>query len=206
MTTITTILLDRDGTLIEEEHYLRDPDRVRLVPDIVAPWRALAENGCRFFLVTNQSGIGRGLFDRKDYLRVHARLLQLLQEQGLTLTDAAFCPHVPAEKCDCRKPGPGMWTALTQKHGLRPGETVMIGDKIADVRFGLNLGCAQSVLVLTGHGREEAQKLGLPPLPEHEDWQRLPARIGWPQIQARSLGAYLNLLVQETTHKDAHRI
>ncbi|MDO4768056.1 MAG: HAD family hydrolase, partial [Pseudomonadota bacterium] len=65
MTTITTILLDRDGTLIEEEHYLRDPALVRLIPGIAATWKALADHRCRFFLATNQSGIGRGLFSRE---------------------------------------------------------------------------------------------------------------------------------------------
>jgi D-glycero-D-manno-heptose 1,7-bisphosphate phosphatase len=199
MSTITNIFLDRDGTLIEEEHYLRDPDRVRLVPGIAAPWRVLAENGCRFFLVTNQSGIGRGLFGREDYLRVHSRLQQLLEEQGLPLMDTAFCPHAPAEKCRCRKPAPGMWAELAQKHDLRPSETVMVGDKIADVHFGLTVGCAQTVLVLTGHGRKEAQKLGLPPLPDHLDYQELLPGPDRPQIQARSLSVYLNLLVQEMT-------
>ncbi|HCU70013.1 MAG TPA: HAD family hydrolase, partial [Desulfomicrobium sp.] len=95
MTRIETILLDRDGTLIEERHYLRDPELVALIPGAAAPMRRLAELGCRFFLASNQSGIGRGLLTPDDYFAVHARLEELLRAEGITLGGAAFCPHGP---------------------------------------------------------------------------------------------------------------
>ena len=207
MTTITTILLDRDGTLIEEEHYLSDPALVRLIPGIATPWKTLAGRGCRFFLATNQSGIGRGLFSREDYEKVHARLLELLRDHGMNLSGAALCPHAPVENCSCRKPGTGLWEELAGKYGLWPEQTAMAGDKAADIRFGLAAGFAETALVLSGHGREEALKLGLPPLADHENIRHLPGRPGWPRYQARTLGHYLSDLVQRTAHRDnAHRI
>lgn len=206
MSSITAILLDRDGTLIEEEHYLRDPELVRLVPGTAEPWRVLAGRGCRFFLATNQSGIGRGLFTRKDYEHVHARLLELLRENGMVLTAAALCPHAPEENCACRKPGIGMWTELARTYGLRPEQTVMVGDKTADIRFGLTAGCAETALVLSGHGPDEARRLGLSLLTDRENIRRLPDRPGWPHVLARSLSHYLNFLVQKTAPQDAHRI
>jgi D-glycero-D-manno-heptose 1,7-bisphosphate phosphatase len=204
MTRIHTILLDRDGTLIEERHYLRDPEQVVLVPGAAEPMRRLAELGCRFFLASNQSGIGRGLLTTDDYLAVHARLEGLLQSEGITLTGAAFCPHGPAEGCPCRKPLTGMWTELSARFGLHPESTVMIGDKAADIAFGRAIGCAETVLVLTGHGRDEAIKLGLDP--SVATVQACPAGPGRPDWLCRDLGAYLDLLVQKKGLVHAHRI
>lgn len=204
MKDIDTILLDRDGTLIEERHYLRDPDQVCLATRIAAPWRRLAHLGCRFFLVSNQSGIGRGLLTLEEYRSVHARLQELLQAEGLSLQDSVFCPHGPEADCDCRKPRPGLWRRLVQAHNLRGESTVMVGDKVADIRFGHAIGCAETVLVMTGYGPKEALALGLPPL--DGEVQRCPARPGWPAWQASDLAAYLTLLVQRKEHVHAHRI
>jgi len=204
MTRIRTILLDRDGTLIEERHYLRDPEQVVLIPGVAACMRRLAGLGCGFFLASNQSGIGRGYFSQDQYLAVHARLEALLRDEGADLVDSAFCPHAPDTDCPCRKPLTGMWQDLAEKHGLRPEETVMIGDKAADIRFGQAIGCAETVLVLTGHGSEEAAKLGLPPLQNPvEPCAPGPGRPTW---VARSLADYLKLLVQNLGDVHAHRI
>lgn len=204
MTDIDTILLDRDGTLIEERHYLRDPDQVALIPGVAAPMRRLGELGCGFYLASNQSGIGRGLFSSDEYLRVHARLEELLLAEGIRLGGAAHCPHSPEEACQCRKPRPGLWRDLAARFGLSARKAVMIGDKVADIRFGQAIGCAQTVLVLTGHGPEAARSLGLdapdapvlrcPPGPDRPTWL------------ARDLGSYLSLLVQKKEHVHAHRI
>jgi len=204
MTNIDTILLDRDGTLIEERHYLRDPDLVALMPGVAAPMRRLMELGCAFYLASNQSGIGRGFFRVEDYHQVHARLVELLLAEGVTLGGAAFCPHAPEDGCACRKPRTGLWRELAQAFGLRPEKTVMIGDKMADIRFGKAIGCAKTVLVLTGHGLDAACKLGLesqgepvrpcPPNPDNPTWL------------AKDLAAFLWQLVQKKEHVHAHRI
>lgn len=201
---IDTILLDRDGTLIVEQDYLRNPELVQLIQGVQRPWRLLNQQGCRFFLVTNQSGIGRGYFTLADYEQVHARLLSILAEQYMVLTDTAFCPHAPNQKCDCRKPQPGLWYTLSLHHDLCAQNTVMIGDKSADIHFGQAIGCAETVLIHTGHGQREAKKLGLPPLVLPVEI--CPAQPGWPSLQARSLADYLDHLVQNKVVVHAHRI
>jgi D-glycero-D-manno-heptose 1,7-bisphosphate phosphatase len=204
MTRIRTILLDRDGTLIEERHYLRDPDQVVLIPGVAEPMRLLAEMGCRFFLTSNQSGIGRGLLSEDDYRAVHARLEALLRAEGVILGGAAFCPHAPHDACRCRKPRTGMWQDLSRRFALLPESTVMVGDKAVDVAFGQAAGCAETALVLTGHGRDEALKLGL--RPSGEDVLALPPEPGKPDVVARNLACYLNRLVQKKGLVHAHRV
>ena len=204
MTRIQSILLDRDGTLIEERHYLRDPEQVALVPGVAGTMRSLADLGCRFYLVSNQSGIGRGLLTLDDYLAVHARLEELLRAEGITLSGAAFCPHAPSEDCACRKPHTGMWVELAARYGLRAETSVMVGDKIADIGFGRAAGCAETVLVLTGHGPEPAARLGLDPLTA--DVQACPPGPDRPDQLARDLGRYLGLLVQKKGLVHAHRV
>jgi D-glycero-D-manno-heptose 1,7-bisphosphate phosphatase len=189
---IDTVLLDRDGTLIEECHYLCDPDAVRLIPEVPTPMARLCQLGVRFFLVSNQSGIGRGIFREADLVRVQARLTELLAAQGITLAGAAFCPHAPEEGCRCRKPAPGQWEALDQEHGLDPGSTLVVGDKISDVALGRSQGC-MTALVRTGHGEAHAKRLGLPPLAG--DLMALPAHPQWPDLQASSLAAVLKALL-----------
>lgn len=161
---LRNILLDRDGTLIKECNYLHDPDRVMLLPGAARALLTLQRAGCRLFLVTNQSGIGRGYFPEADYHAVQDRLAELLAAHGVHIEDTLFCPHTPDAGCSCRKPRTGMWTELVNRHGLRPGESIMIGDKLADIGFARNAGLAAAVLVLTGHGEKERIKLS-----EHPD-------------------------------------
>ncbi len=203
--TIKNIILDRDGTLIEERHYLRNPEEVHLITGVVAPMRKLCQIGCHFFVVSNQSGIGRGILTLEDYQTVHARLIQILNTHDITLQDAVFCPHAPSEQCTCRKPGQALWKQLVEKHGLRAEESVMVGDKASDVRFGLNAGMALSALVRTGHGNAQAEKMGLPVL--HPPVEALPERReDWPHLQARNLTDFLDWLVQQKGLVHAHRI
>ncbi|WP_045221147.1 D-glycero-alpha-D-manno-heptose-1,7-bisphosphate 7-phosphatase [Desulfonatronum thioautotrophicum] len=156
------ILLDRDGTVIEERHYLADPDQVQLIPGAASAMRILTRAGCQLFLVTNQSGIGRSYFSRAQYAAVEQRLLHLLREEGVELMATVMCPHAPIEVCDCRKPLPGLWEDLRAIHGLDPNRSIMIGDKTADIRFARAAGLKTAALVLTGHGRKTAESLNLP--------------------------------------------
>lgn len=154
------VILDRDGTVIAEKHYLSAPEQVELLPGVAAALRRLCRAGARLFIVTNQSGIGRGYFSLDAYEQVAARLSALLKAEGVELEATLFCPHAPADRCACRKPDIGMWLELSRKFALAPEQSVMIGDKMDDIRFGLNSGLAAVILVLTGHGRETAAKYG----------------------------------------------
>jgi D-glycero-D-manno-heptose 1,7-bisphosphate phosphatase len=157
---LRNILFDRDGTLIEDRHYLSDPAQVALLPGVAQALRRLSQ-GARLFVVSNQSGVGRGYFSLESVHACNARLAQLLAAHDLHFTDMLFCPHSPEDGCPCRKPRTGMWEELRERHGLHPAHTAMIGDKHDDVRFGLAAGL-HAVLVLTGKGREHAARLGLP--------------------------------------------
>lgn len=158
---LRNLLLDRDGTVIEDRHYLSDPEGVTLLPGVGPALARLSRAGFRFFLVTNQSGIGRGYFTATDYEACQARLAALLAPYGVTFVDTACCPHAPEEQCSCRKPGTGMWESLRTRHDLAADETVMVGDKLDDMLFARNARLAATILVLTGKGAKEAGSIGL---------------------------------------------
>ena len=179
------IFVDRDGTLIEDKHYLSDPAGVYLLPHVAESLKKIQEHGIKIFIVTNQSGIGRGYFTEKDFFACQKELEKQLNGFGVFVTDTAFCPHSPCgtsdtnnpsnlsdrsnlnnsnpqnKNCDCRKPYIGMWEQLSKKHGLVASKCVMIGDKKEDVGFGLNAGFALSALIATGKGVDSAEKLGI---------------------------------------------
>jgi len=193
---ITTIILDRDGTVIVDKHYLCDPAGVELLPGAASGLARLAGAGMGLYLASNQSGIGRGYFGEADQAAVHARLEEVLAGHGVRLSGAAHCPHAPEEACACRKPATGLWDALAAEHGLSPAASIMVGDKPADVSLGLNANLAASVLVLTGKGGATAEKMGLPPLPGDRPWLELTERReGWPHLVARDLDAVADWLL-----------
>lgn len=155
------IILDRDGTIIKDKHYLSDPEGVELLPGVAAAMRLLSLAGAKFFIVTNQSGIGRGYFDESAYAACAGKLAELLAQEDVTVEHTAYCPHAPEHDCVCRKPAAGMWDEIKGKFHIVPERTIMIGDKMDDIRFGINNNFAANILVLTGHGRETAEKYAL---------------------------------------------
>ncbi len=196
MSHIRSVLLDRDGTVIVDKHYLSDPAGLELLPGAAEGLAMLSRAGARLFLATNQSGIGRGYFSERDYHACAAALAQLLEGRGIRLEGAAFCPHAPEDACACRKPALGMWEKLRDGYGLRAGATAMIGDKAEDVAFGLAAGFAAVALVLTGKGAAAARAMNLPLPAAEEAFLSLGERqANWPHIVARDLrGAALGIL------------
>jgi histidinol-phosphate phosphatase family protein len=154
------VALDRDGTLIEEQPYLSDPGRVRLLPGAAQAVRRLREMGLPVVLLTNQSGIGRGYFGLEMLEEIHARLFSLLAEEGAALDGVYFCPHLPAAGCPCRKPGVGLLQRAARDLGLRPQDAFVIGDKESDIELGRRAR-ATAILVETGWGSETALHCGL---------------------------------------------
>jgi D-glycero-D-manno-heptose 1,7-bisphosphate phosphatase len=133
--------LDRDGTLIADPGYLRDPSRVALLPGAVDALRAFRKAGLALVVVTNQSGLARGTILPHEAAAVRARFEALLAEQGLALDATYTCPHGPEDGCPCRKPRPGMLLQAARELGLDLAASVMIGDKVADAEAGLAAGC-----------------------------------------------------------------
>lgn len=134
--------LDRDGTLIHDAHYLRDPALVRLLPDVTAPLRRLRDAGFALVVITNQSGIARGLLSEQDYLAVRDRLDALLAAEGIMLDASHHCPHEPERSgpCECRKPGTLLHRTAARDLGLDFARSVFIGDRFRDVAPALALG------------------------------------------------------------------
>lgn len=145
------ILLDRDGTLNVDTHYLSDPADLRLETGAAEGLRHLRDLGFRFAVLTNQSGIARGYFSRERLDDIHARLSAMLAEEGITIDGYFICPHGPDQECPCRKPLPGLGEQARAALGFDPALAWMIGDKDADVGLGQALG-AKTVLVRTGKG------------------------------------------------------
>ena len=139
--------LDRDGTLIFDPGYLADPDGVRVLPGVVAALRRLRAAGFLLVIVSNQSGIARGLYTTGDLSRVNQRMTDLFAAEGIRFDAVKYCEHGPEQGCGCRKPAPGMLRAAAAELGVGMADSVMVGDKVADVLAGLAAGCTRNFLL-----------------------------------------------------------
>ena len=147
------VILDRDGTINIEKHYLSDPNQIELLPSAGSGMRRMQEYGLGLLVVTNQSAIGRGYFDDRRLEQIHERLRKLLSEEGVQIEAFYYCPHIPDDECRCRKPEPGMIEMAVEAYGFQPDNAVVIGDKLCDIELGQRVG-ATTILVGTGYGRE----------------------------------------------------
>lgn len=158
------VFLDRDGTVIAERHYLKDPAGVELLPGAAKALKRLQDAGFLLFFVTNQSGVGRGYFSLEEALRVQARVEALLGEHGVRLTKTYLAPEAPDQPSRGRKPSPAFLWDARDEFGVDLARSYMIGDKWMDLACGWNAGVRRSVLVCTGYGRQtlerEAARLG----------------------------------------------
>lgn len=152
------VFLDRDGTVIEEKHYLCRPEDVELLPTAGETIARLNEMGMAVAIVTNQAGIARGYFPESRIAEVHARLDELLAQHGAKIERYEYCPHHPVEglgsykiDCDCRKPKPGMLTRAAAALNIDLSRSLMVGDRLGDLEAGAAAGC-HSALVRTGYG------------------------------------------------------
>jgi D-glycero-D-manno-heptose 1,7-bisphosphate phosphatase len=151
------VFLDRDGTIIEDVGYLHDPDRVRLLSGAAAAIRRLNREGVPVVVVTNQSGIARGLLNQEDYQAAQRRVEELLGQQGARLDADYFCPHLPelTGPCECRKPGLLLYRLAAERFGIDLGRSWWVGDRIRDVLPAESFG-ARGMLVGTGAGEAES--------------------------------------------------
>ena len=158
------VFLDRDGTINREVNYLADPADLELLPGAAEALRRLKDAGYLLCVVTNQSGVARGLLDEDRLGEVHERLRALLSAEGVQLDWIGYCPHHPTEgrvgyraNCFCRKPRPGMMLEAAARLGIDLDRSWCIGDSMRDLKAGERVG-VMGLLVKTGKGTEQARK------------------------------------------------
>ena len=155
------IFLDRDGTINEEVDFLSSPHDLRLISGSAAAIREANELGIKVFIVTNQSGIARGLLTEQQLAEIHNNLVMLLHNAAARIDAIYYCPHHPEigespyrTQCDCRKPNTGMLLQAAREFDIDLKKSYVIGDRMLDMQTGNNVG-ATSILVLTGYGKQE---------------------------------------------------
>ena len=135
------LFLDRDGTIIEDPGYLRDPEAIRFFPHAADVLRALVRAGWKLIVVSNQSGVGRGLIHHREMVAVQDRFLAMMKEAGAPITATYVCIHLPEDACQCRKPSDFLVRQAAREHTIDLGASWMIGDRESDIACGKNSGC-----------------------------------------------------------------
>jgi D-glycero-D-manno-heptose 1,7-bisphosphate phosphatase len=159
------IFLDRDGTLNKDVGYPNSIEAIEVYPYTYEAVRRIKGAGFLAVVVTNQSGIGRGLIQEKRLRDIHQKMLDLFIKNNAPLDGIYYCPHYInsvnpeyRKDCTCRKPNPGMALKAAEDLNIQLEGSYMVGDKMEDIEFGLNFD-ATPVLLLTGHGQKALQKL-----------------------------------------------
>ncbi len=182
-----TIFLDRDGTLNLDPGYIKSPDQLELFVGVPEALASVKQAGAKLIIVTNQSGIARGLFSHNELEAVHMKLVQLLEVAGVSLDAIYYCPHHPDDGCGCRKPNRGMIDQAVREHGVDLERSYVIGDHARDIELAKRVG-VRSILVTTGAvSPEEVDGLkasGLSP-----DWvaPSLAEAVAWLMTDASTL-------------------
>jgi D-glycero-D-manno-heptose 1,7-bisphosphate phosphatase len=148
------VFLDRDGTIIEDKDYLSHPEEVVILPEAPAALACLQHAGFKLFIVSNQSGVGRGYFTLADVESVHAHLTGEFARHGVRFEKIYFAPEAPEEPSRGRKPSAQFLFDARDEFGLDLAGSYMVGDKLSDLECGWNAGVKQCLLVRTGYGAE----------------------------------------------------
>ena len=135
------VFIDRDGTMAIDAHYCSRPEDFVLYPNTAGGLKKLQEHGYKLIVITNQSGIGRGIFNEEMLHKIHEKMVRELSGQGVRLDGIYYCPHHPDEKCDCRKPRPKMVMKAVKEHDIDLKGSFVIGDLQMDIDLGKNIGC-----------------------------------------------------------------
>ena len=140
------VVLDRDGTIVVDRRYLADPAGLEFEPGAAEGLKWLFGHGYRLVVITNQSGVGRGIFPLARIHAMNLRLNAMVEEIGAELAGIYYCPHAPDAGCTCRKPALGLMRRAASELGFDPGSSVVIGDKESDIEFGSRAG-AMTILI-----------------------------------------------------------
>ena len=157
------VFLDRDGTINIEKEYLSDPKQLELYSKSAKAIKELNDAGIPVVVVTNQSGIGRGMFTIETLNNIHLKLAKMLKKEAGAVIDCVyFCPNTPKDKCACRKPQLGMIEKAGKELNIDTEHSYFVGDKVCDIKMGRKAG-GKSVLVLTGYGKVEKKDISCQP-------------------------------------------
>ncbi|MCZ2721855.1 D-glycero-beta-D-manno-heptose 1,7-bisphosphate 7-phosphatase [Marinomonas sp. 15G1-11] len=154
------IILDRDGVInYDSDQYIKTLDEWQPIPGSIKSIAALSKAGFQVYVATNQSGVARGYYTIDTLNKMHAKMQQLVEDEGGTFAGIHYCPHGPDDNCSCRKPKAGMIETIEQELGVNFNTTpaIMVGDSKRDLEAGIARGC-KVVLVLTGKGRDTQYK------------------------------------------------
>lgn len=156
------VILDRDGVINEDsEAFIKSPLEWRPIPGSLEAIAQLNQNGYRVVVATNQSGIGRSLFDMQALNAIHTKMHRALASVGARIEAIFVCPHTAADHCDCRKPKPGLLHQIANRFGMDLAGTPVVGDSERDLAAGAALGC-RVILVQTGKGAQTLARGNLP--------------------------------------------
>jgi len=156
------VVLDRDGVInVDSDAFIKSPDEWVALPGSLEAIARLNQAGYRVAIATNQSGIGRGLFDMNALNAMHVKMHRMAAAVGGRIDAVFFCPHTAEDQCECRKPKPGMLKMIAERFEIEPQGTPCVGDSLRDLQAGTALGFAPH-LVLTGKGRKTLAAGGLP--------------------------------------------
>ncbi|HEX7470750.1 MAG TPA: HAD family hydrolase [Verrucomicrobiae bacterium] len=148
------VFLDRDGTIIQEKNYLCRPEDVAIFPGAAAGLKRLGDAGFKLFIVSNQSGVGRGYFTLADVARVNEHLCRELARDGIRFEKIYIAPEAPDQPSRGRKPSPQFLFDARDEFDLNLAQSFVVGDKLIDLECGWNAGVKKSILVRTGYGAE----------------------------------------------------
>lgn len=149
--------------MVIDRRYLADPDGLDFLPTVPEALRWLYAHGHQLIVVTNQSGVGRGLFSIEKVEAMNARLYEMVEGIGARLSKIYFCPHAPAANCNCRKPKLGLMEQAAADLNFEPQKSVVVGDKESDVEFGNRAG-AKTILIAAAPHSETAATMVVPTL------------------------------------------
>lgn len=159
------VFLDKDGTIIEDVNYLKHASQIKFIPGSVEAIKMLNKAGYKVIVISNQSGIARGILTEDMLQAIDKNLHKRLLHQGAYLDGMYHCPHHPEhglypykKECSCRKPNPGMLLKAAKDHDIDLAQSYMIGDHPTDIEAGKKAG-TKTIFVLTGHGKEEKDRI-----------------------------------------------
>ncbi len=156
------VILDRDGVInFDSDRYIKSPEEWKPLPGSIEAISHLNQAGYRVVVATNQSGVARGLFDMATLNAIHQKMMDTLAQQGAFLDAIFFCPHANEARCNCRKPGTGMFEEIQQRYNIPLAHVPAIGDSLRDLTAASRAG-AQPMLVLTGKGQKTHEAGSLP--------------------------------------------